>query len=66
MVTQLLGKTEIEIFIKNNISHFERVDLTLDSGNLELICIEINGLHCRPFLLSAWYRTFSVQMRYRE
>jgi hypothetical protein len=46
----------IAIYIKNNISHFERVDLTLDSGNLELICIEINRLHCRPFLLRAWYR----------
>ena len=21
-----------------------------------MICIEINRLHCRPFLLSAWYR----------
>ncbi len=32
----------IAIYMKNNISHFERVDLTLDSGNLELISIEIN------------------------
>jgi hypothetical protein len=38
----------IAIYIKNNISHFERVDLTLDSGNLELICIEINDYIVGP------------------
>jgi hypothetical protein len=52
----------IAIYIKNNISHFERVDLTLDSGNLELIRIEINRLHCRPFLLSAWYRPLNSEI----
>ena len=40
----------------NNISYSERIDLTLGLTNLELICVEINKGHCRPFLLSAWYR----------
>ena len=41
----------IAIYIKNNISHFERVDLTLDSGNLELICPRADGAKRRARVL---------------
>ena len=43
----------IALYIKNNISYSERIELTL---GLKMICVEINKGHCRPFLLSAWYR----------
>ena len=48
----------IALSIKNNISYSERNDLSLGLETIELIsiCVEINKGHCRPFLLSAYYR----------
>ena len=43
----------IAIYIRNNISCSERIDLTLGLGNLEMICTEINKVNFRSFLISA-------------
>ena len=43
---------ELPFYIKNNSLILKKNDLTLDLENLELICVEITKIHCRPFLLS--------------
>ena len=42
------------LYIKNTIPYTERKDLVPD--NLEMICVEINRQHSRPFLITTWYR----------
>ena len=46
----------IAFFIKNTLSYSERNDLIPDSGNLEIICIEISKRFCASFIVSSWYR----------
>ena len=44
----------VVIYVREQISFRDRNDLVSDS--LEMICIEIERPHSKPFLLSAWYR----------
>ena len=44
----------VALYIKNTIPYTERKDLVPD--NLEMICVEINRQHSRPFLITTWYR----------
>ena len=44
----------VVIYVRQQISFPDRNDLVSDS--LEMICIEIERPHSKPFLLSAWYR----------
>ena len=44
----------VALYIKNTIPYTERKDLVPD--NLEMICVEINRQHSRPFLIiTTWY-----------
>ena len=42
----------VPLYIRENLSYTNRIDLVLDS--LEMICVEINLPHSRPFLVSTW------------
>ena len=44
----------VALYIKYTIPYTERKDLVPD--NLEMICVEINRQHSRPFLITTWYR----------
>ena len=44
----------VVLYIKNNIPYVERQDLVSD--DLEMICIEVNRKHSKPFLIGTWYR----------
>ena len=44
----------VALHIKNTTPYTERKDLVPD--NLEMICVEINRQHSRPFLITTWYR----------
>ena len=44
----------VVIYIRENICFHDRNDLV--SEKLEIICIEIERPHCKPFLILAWYR----------
>ena len=42
------------LYKKNNIPYVGRQDLVSD--DLEMICIEVNRKHSKPFLIGTWYR----------
>ena len=44
----------VSVYIRDSVRYTRRCDLP--ENNLELICIEIKPLKCRPFLVVAWYR----------
>jgi hypothetical protein len=44
----------VDLYIKNNVPYVERQDLVAD--DLEIICIEVNRMHSKPFLIGTWYR----------
>ena len=44
----------ISVYIRDSVRYTLRCDLPENS--IELICIEIKQLKCRPFLVVAWYR----------
>jgi exonuclease III len=52
----------VAFFIKNTLSYSERNDLIPDSGNLEIICIEISKRFCASFIASSWYRPLSSEL----
>ena len=44
----------VAVYVRNSIRHNRRMDLP--DKTLELVCIEIEPVRARPFLIFAWYR----------
>ena len=48
----------IAIYLRDYLNYTVRRDI-VDYG-LEIICVEIKPLKCRPFIIVAWYREGSI------
>ena len=48
----------VAVYVRNSLKHNRRTDIPYKS--LELICIEIEPIKARPFLIFAWYRPQSA------
>ena len=42
------------MYVRNSLKHNRRTDIP--DKSLELVCIEIEPIKARPFLIFAWYR----------
>ena len=48
----------VAVYVRNSLKHNRRMD-TPDKS-LELVCIEIESIRARPFLIFSWYRPQSA------
>ena len=50
----------VAVYVRNSLKHNRRTDIPEKS--LELVCIEIEPVRARPFLIFAWYRPPSAPL----
>ena len=52
----------VGLYVHNSLKHNRRTDIP--DKSLELVCIEIEPIKARPFLIFAWYRTPSALIKF--